>query len=119
MAEQLMGSTCRVQRPSGKPVRGASGDLEQPMETVWEGKCRLRFVSGVTSGVDAAAQLLVKQMAVLSVPIDGTGDLRVNDLVAITASDLDAALVGKQLRITGVHFETQATARRLPVELIS
>ncbi len=46
------------------------------MRDVVTTRCRLRFVSSVTTDIDAASQLLVGQVAVLSLPIDGTGDIR-------------------------------------------
>ncbi|MBT2502982.1 hypothetical protein J7E22_10590 [Curtobacterium sp. ISL-83] len=100
-------------------MKGPTGELTTPMRTILESPCRLRFISGVTSDVDAAAQLLVAQTAVLSLPIDGTGAIRPNDLVTITAASLDPSQVGTVLRVTGRHFQTMSTARRLSVELVS
>jgi len=89
------------------------------MTLVWEGKCRLRTVSSVTSDVDAASQLLVTQSAILFLPVDGTGDVHVNDVVTFTTASADAALATVRVRVAGLHFDSDATARRLPVEMVS
>lgn len=124
MAEARMHSTCRVQRASGSPVKGPDGELHTPTVTIYEGKCRLRSNSAVTADIDAAGQLLTGQAAVLSFPVVTSGDIKVGDLATFIASpdpddDLDPALLGKTLRIAGLHFDTDATARRLPVQLVS
>jgi hypothetical protein len=120
-----MRSTCRVERPSGEqPVLGDDGEFHAPMVTVYEGKCRLRMVSAVTSNLEAASQLFVGQSATLSFPVATSGGIQVNDLATFVASDdaqddLDPALIGKSVRIAGQHYDTAATARRLPIELVS
>lgn len=124
MAEDRMRSTCRVQRPSGDQVLGDDGEFHTPMTTIYEGKCRLRMVSAVTSDIEAATQLFVGQSAVLSLPVLTSGDVRVNDVATFLSSedpddDLDPALIGQVVRITGRHYDTDATARRLPVEMVS
>lgn len=124
MAEARMRSTCRVQRASGTPVKGEDGELHTPTITIYEGPCRLRSNSVVTSDIDAAGQLLTGQAAVLSFPVATSTGIKVNDLATFIASpdpadDLDPGLLGKTVRITGLHFDTDATARRLPVLLVT
>lgn len=123
-AESRMRSRCRVERANGEPVKGDDGELHTPTETIYEGPCRLRTVSTVTSNIEAAAQLLVGQAAVLSFPVATSTAIRVNDLVTFLPSgdgvdDLDPGLLEQSARIAGLHFDSNATARRLPVELIS
>ncbi|UXZ57087.1 DUF6093 family protein [Curtobacterium sp. Arg-1] len=124
MAEDRMHSTCRVQRASGDPVKGPDGELHTPLVTIYEGKCRLRSNSAVTSDIDAAGQLLTGQASVLSLPVATSTEIRIGDLALFIPSadpgdDLDPALLGKTVRVTGLHFDTDATARRLPVQMVS
>lgn len=119
-----MHSTCRVQRASGQPVKGEDGELHPQYTTIYEGRCRLRTVSSVTSDIEAADQLLVGQASVLSFPVELSAGIRVNDVATLLASDdpdddLDPGLIGRRARIAGLHFDTDATARRLPVEMTS
>jgi hypothetical protein len=118
-AEAQMTEQCRIVRAAGTPVRGADGELHTPTTLIWEGPCRLRTVSTVTSDVEAAAQLLVTQSAVLFLPVEGTGAIRVNDVATFTEASMDPALAQVKVRIAGLHFDSDATARRLPVEMVS
>lgn len=124
MAEARMHSSCRVQRASGTPVKGPDGELHTPLVTIYEGKCRLRSNSTVTSDIDAAGQLLTGQASVLSFPVVASADIQVHDIATFIASpdpgdDLDPALVGRRVEIRGLHFDSDATARRLPVRLVT
>lgn len=123
-AEGRMHSTCHVQRAEGEPVKGDDGELHTPLVTIYEGRCRLRSDSTVTSDIDAAGQLLTGQASILSLPVAGSVDVRVGDVVTFVASpdsddDLDPALIGKRMQVTGIHLDTDATARRLPVRLVT
>lgn len=123
-AESRMRSRCRVERATGEPVKGDDGELHTPTETIYEGPCRLRTVSTVTEKIEAAAQLLVGQAAILSFPVATSTTIRVNDIVTFLPSgeedgDLDPAMLEQSARIAGLHFDSNATARRLPVEMIS
>lgn len=124
MAEARMHTSCRVQRASGQPAVGPDGEIHTPTETVYEGPCRLRTVSSVTSDVEAADQLLVAQASTLSFPVETSGAIRIGDVVTFIPSgdpddDLDPALFAHTMTIAGLHFDTDATARRLPVRLVS
>jgi len=41
------------------------------------------------------------------------------DVVRITSAANDAALVDLELAVTGLHVQTNATARRLPCRLVT
>lgn len=119
--ESLMSSTCVITRASGVPVLNeATGDYETPRVTVYEGPCKLKFVSGVVAEVDAAGQLAGEFDGVLSLPIGvpGSGSVQVNDVAELTGNPVDLALVGTKARITRPHAQTFATARRFPVEVL-
>lgn len=95
---------------------------EYPVEIVtpsYEGVCKIRFNSTVTSDVDAQSQILVEQSAILSLPVDTSGEVQVQQICRIVENPHDPALVGKKFRITGDHTQTLATARRFPVEMVS
>ncbi len=52
-------------------------------------------------------------------PVEGTEGILTNDLAVITGSPLDAGMVGRVYRVMGPFDETHATARRLPVQVVS
>lgn len=91
-------------------------------DTIYTGKCRLRIAKSVqgASGSTPGA-VAIKDELILSIPVEasGSGNVRPNDEWVCTANPLDTSLVGKRLRITGVHHGTYMTARRFPVEEIS
>lgn len=119
LAEALMESTCEVKRKTGVALDPDSGVDEPVFTDVWSGPCRFRFPFVRPSDQDVASQVLSTQRGIVSVPIDGTDVIRTGDVVFITVSPLDAAMVGAQFRVKGPFFETHATARRLPVEVVS
>lgn len=63
--------------------------------------------------------MFAEQRGVVWVPVVGTEAILTNDIVTITASSLDAGMVGKTFRVQGPFFETHATSRRLPVQVVS
>jgi hypothetical protein len=116
--ERLMTSTCRVERSGGEPVfDDVTGEYVPSASVIYEGACKVRFISAVVGEVNSESQLLVEQDAILSLPIEGSELVKPDDVATITASRLDAALLGKKFRVKGGHAQTSATARRLPVEL--
>lgn len=118
--EALMTSACTITRGDATPVLNeTTGHYDVTSTTIYTGPCKIRFVSTVVSEADAQAQLLVEQNAILSLPIVGSETVDVDDLATITSSYMDGALVGKVFRITGIHAQSFATARRLTVEIIS
>jgi hypothetical protein len=56
----------------------------------------------------------------LQLPVEGTGGLKIDDRVTITASLNDADLVGRVFTITGESRKSHATTRKLPLlEILS
>lgn len=115
-----MVSTCRIDRKVGTSEEmdddGNYGDI---LETVYEGACKVKFVSTVTSDTDAQSQFLTDQTAVLSLPVDGSEAVVIDDVAVITGNPMDAGLIGKRFRVSGFHGQTFATARRFQAELTS
>lgn len=119
-AESRMTDTVKITRGAGEPVWDEeTGMYDDAPVDVYEGPARLRLASSVVGDVDAQGQLLAAQTPVLSLPVLTSGGVKVNDTVLITASQNDPALVGLVLNVEGLFFQTDATARRLQVEVQS
>ena len=120
-AEALMESTCTITKVATGNIDQETGLREQTTTTVYTGKCRLRLPNGTAVDVDAAAQILARQTPEISIPVEaeGSGDVRPDMIVTITANPLDTSVVGQQFRVRGIQFQTHATARRLQVELMT
>ena len=72
--EALMTSECVIgDEVPGTVLNEETGEYEtEIVSPSYEGPCKIRFVSTVTSEVDAQSQLLVEQDAILSLPVDGS-----------------------------------------------
>jgi hypothetical protein len=114
-----MTSTCVVTRVTGRTLNEDTGEYEDITVPVYSGPCKVRFESARVFRRDMESQLLAEQRPILFVPIDGTGSLTVDDVATITASPIDAALVGMRIRLDGQHAQTYATARRIPGEVLT
>lgn len=55
----------------------------------------------------------------LRVPVAGTGGLRLDDIVTVTAARNDPDLVGRVLRVSSLHHHTHAKTRRFGVEEVT
>ena len=120
-AEALMESTCTITKVATGSIDSETGLREQPTTAVYTGKCRLRLPSATAVDVDAAAQILARQTPEISIPVEavGSGDVRPDMIVTVTANPLDSSVVGQRFRVRGIQFQTHATARRLQVELVT
>lgn len=116
-----MESTCVITRASAATVDHSTAATTSTPTTIYTGKCRLRFpfVRPMQALVDG--QVVEKARGILSLPISDptSADVRTNDVVEITVNPSDPGIVGIKLRVEGPFPESQPTARRLPVEVIS
>jgi hypothetical protein len=118
-AEARMTDTVLITRETEPVFDPETGTYTPTTVTVYNGPARLKLSSSVVGSVDAQGQNLAAQTPRLDLPVATSGDVQVNDSVEITASVNDPASVGLRLNIEGVFFQTDATARRFPVEVQS
>lgn len=116
-AEGLMTDTCTITRGGGGRVFDpAAGEyVTTPGEELYRGRCRVRPRDNADQVVEAGGQNVSLFPYVLSVPVSAVA-FAVDDLVTVTASRLDPALVGITLRVRQVNVGSQVTARRLGCE---
>ena len=110
--------SCVITRPAaGKGTWNEStGQYDpDPPTTVYTGKCKVqtRDVQVTTPDVAGREAFIVEWT--LHLPVVGSEGVRQGDTAQVTASALDAALVGRTFVIQGPHVGTAKTARRLPV----
>lgn len=120
-AESMMTSACIISRAGDKVFNEETGEYETPYTTIYEGKCRYKFGGTQASLVDAQSQKLVEQAITLSLPVSaaGSSDVRPDDVSELTANPFDPAMIGMKARIAGIHFQSHATARRFPVQVVT
>lgn len=111
-----MVDACTITRVTGTATNSETGVITPTTTTVYSGKCKVQR-GGIPTGEphnrgEASVQVMHQE---LHVPVSATGVL-VDDIATITASQLDADLVGKRFTIRAVAHKTFLTARRFDVQ---
>lgn len=114
-----MTSTCTITRVTGRVLSESTGQYTDTTTVVYLGRCELRFDSAMPNEVDGQARITTEQVPLLKLPVDGSAGVKVGDSGTLTAHPLDVGMVGLKFRVAGVHSKTRATARRLPLEVLS
>lgn len=118
-AESMMVSAGVVRRATGATEEDPVTLERVPVyATIYTGIGRFKAANTQAGRSDIPGAIVVDQSATLSLPVGapGAGDVRLNDIWECTANPFDASLIGKKVRVTGVHSQTHATAHRFPVE---
>jgi len=114
-----MESTCTVTKVATGAIDPLTGLETETTTTVYSGVCRVRWQTALANEVDGAGQILAVQNPEVSLPVEGSGGVRPDMLLTVTANPLDTSLVGTVFRVKGIQFQTHSTARRLQVEVES
>lgn len=119
-AESMMVDTCRITHPGASVWDDETGTYTpgEPV-TVYEGKCRLRRPAPAPQSTDAGETEWAVDVLVLSLPIAGSEDVADGNTVTMLTSANDPAMVGLELSVQGGHWQTNSTARRLPVKVVT
>lgn len=121
---QTQTSTIIVRRP-GAPTRNENtGALVPTLTTIYTGPAELKFPDAQPHDVDAGGQRLAEQQPLVKLPITGpkastAAAIRKDDVGEVLANPDDPTIIGTTFRVTGIHAQSNATARRLPVEVLS
>lgn len=112
-----MVDTCTITRITGAVTDPETGRRTETTAVVYLGKCRIQQEPPVRPGarreVGEASVVLVGY--VLQLPVTGSEDVRVEDIVTIGTSVLDPALQDRVFRVASSAAKTHATARRLEI----
>lgn len=119
-ANSMMLTTGRVTRVVGRVEDPVTRELVDNVVTIYMGMGRFKAANTQAGRSAVPGAVVVDQSATLSLPIGapGAGDVRLDDIWEAVYNPLDPTLVGKRVRVTGVHSQTFATAHRYPVEEI-
>lgn len=115
-AEAKMLDAVTVQRPN--PATDTTdpdtGVFVPGFTSIYTGKAKIQQQAASASPTPLGeAQVFIAQVEV-HLPISATG-IRADDLVTVTASVLDADLVGRKFKVRGTAHKSYLTARRLAV----
>lgn len=120
-AEARMTSTCVITVAGESTWDDETGEYDEPEpDTLYEGRCRLRWGNPAPQDGNAGETAwAVDRTGTLSLPIDGTAHIPDGALVTITGNPNDPDMVGLELTVLAPHFQTDSTARRLPVQVVT
>ena len=119
LGESLMDSTVRIRRQGPEVRNPETGMVEQSWITVYEGEARIRFSLGQPREADQAGQRFSEQSPTVWLPIATSSTVRVDDEGEVTGNPHDVGVVGVRFRVSGTHFQTHSTTRRLPVKVLN
>lgn len=113
--ESLMLDTCTAVRPGTITTDPVSGKVTRPLAPVYDGKCRLRQPATQPRETVAGEHEHTVQETRWDTPV-GSGPFQVGDIVTMTTAALDAQLVGRTYKVTGLFNQSGATAQRCKVQ---
>jgi hypothetical protein len=89
--------------------------------TVYSGACKVQqpAAAGAPTTVGEAEEFVGQMRLDLPLSDPATANVAPDDLVTITACQLDASLVNRTFRLRGPSHKSYATARRLPMVEVS
>lgn len=97
----------------------ATGDpVRVLVEEHYSGMARIKYPSLNVTPRDEPSQVVAVQQPLLSVPSSVSGVLE-GDEVRVTASTVDASLVGRTYAVEGFPQSGQTTSHRLPLKELS
>jgi hypothetical protein len=114
-AEALMVDSVTIQRVTGTTTNDTTGVVTPTYSTIYSGKCRVQQTVPVSKPHEVGQAAVWLQRLELQVPMAVTG-IASDDLVTITASLLDADLVGRTFRVRELGHKSHMTARRVQLE---
>lgn len=119
-AESIMTDSCQIGFESSDEVLNPeTGEYEHVFTPIYDGPCRFKAGNVQASDVEASTQLLVSQLATLSLPIATSVDVQNGMQVRVTGSLTDPALPGTVARIEAPFRSSYATARRFAARVVS
>lgn len=117
LATEFMTDTAQIGFVTDSTELDENGEYGKVFTPVYSGRCRFKAGNVQASDVDSATQLLVTQLATLSLPIGGSEDIRNGMEVRITGSATDPALPGTVATIKAPFKSSYVTARRFAAEV--
>lgn len=115
-AESLMRDTCRITSKGPDVWNEATLTYTPSTVTVYEGKCRMLYPYRAPTTASTPGQVESVQLARLSLPVETSVGVREGAEVEYLTSASDPDLPGRRFRVSGNAHQSDATARRLPVE---
>src|SRR5258708_330237 len=116
-----MVDACTIQRRTGQTTDDLTAAVTPAYASVYAGKAKVQTAGAGAMGrrYDVGQVAEVMMRLELHLPIVGSESVARGDLVTITASVLDSALVGRVMRVHDLSHKSFATARRFLLEEVT
>ena len=114
-AESLMIDSCTIVRPGPTTTDPDTGVKTTPTTTVYTGQCKVKAPQRANQPTEVGGAVITVTPGEVHIPAGGP-DLKVGDIVEVTASELQSTLVGDRYKVTGPFDGSFITARRYPVK---
>jgi hypothetical protein len=119
LATEFMTDTAQIGFEVQSAEMDEHGEYPKVFNPIYDGPCRFKAGNVQASDVEAASQLLVSQLATLSLPIGTSVEVKNGMQVRVTASLTDPALPGTVAEVKAPFRSSYTTARRFSCEVIS
>src|SRR4051812_22738716 len=113
-----MVDACTIQRRTGQTTDDLTALVTPTYAPVYTGQCKVQTAGsgGMGRRFDVAEAPVVVLRLELHLPIATSAGVARGDLVTVTASVADPALVGRTFRVHDLSHKSWATARRFLME---
>jgi hypothetical protein len=124
LALTRMRATVQIRREGEPTPNPATGQLDPSFADVYEGPAEMQISDTAPRGDDVAGQRQSMQGPLVKLPMtgehaDAAATVRFDDVGVVLTDPDNPGNVGVRFQIAGRHFKSLATARRLPVEVLS
>lgn len=116
--ELVFVEACTVERSDGEPVfNSTSGEYTAPTVETYVGPCKIRLAPRVGEDVHVGETEIRRSEFNGHFPADT--EVAVDDVVTVTASTTDEALIGQRLRVTDIALGSWQLERIAVLELLT
>jgi hypothetical protein len=112
--------TCKIEHATGMTQDLTTGVGTPTFTIVYTGQCRIQSAAANWAGPAEVAQAALRLASFeLQLPVEGTDNLEIDDLVTVLTCVNDPDLVGRFFHITGVSRKSHATTRKMPLSEVN
>lgn len=108
-----MRDACTITRAGTRVTDPVSGDVTEPVTTLYTGQCRVQQHQATANQQDVGEDNLLLLRLEVQLPVDGTEGLEVGDLITVTTAVNDADLIGRKFAIHDLAHASEKTSRRV------
>jgi hypothetical protein len=117
-AERLMVDSCIIRHKTGDSTDPTTGVVTATYADAYSGKCKVQAEGNISRLRSAADHEFTIQRSRVDIPA-GSPSVAVGDMIDITSSANDPALVGRRFRVIEMLHKSFASSQRFGVEEVT